>query len=336
MAETGAVELDELADNAVLAQTLGDGQHQVGRGDAFLQLARQLEANDIRDQHRRGLAKHRGLGLDAADAPAHHAEAIDHRRVRVGAEERVGIGEHLAIDGLAAHDAGEVLDVHLMDDAGARRHDAEVRERVLAPAQELVALAVTLVLEVDVECEAVALAEVVHLHGVVDDQLDGLQRIDPGRVAAKLDDAVTHGGKVDDRRHAGEILEQDPGGHERDLALGAALDVPARQRGDVLLLHERAVFLAEQVLQQDAQRVRQRRHPGEPGRLEGRQAEVVHGLASDRESAPCLEGIGHTVAIVSKAGAGYLRTAAAYSWRRASNWSTTTITTTTRPTIRRS
>ena len=37
--EAGAVELDELADHALLAQHLGDGQHQVGRGDAFAQLA---------------------------------------------------------------------------------------------------------------------------------------------------------------------------------------------------------------------------------------------------------------------------------------------------------
>ena len=183
-----------------------------------------------------------------------------------------------------------------MDDARARRHDAEVRERVLAPAQELVALAVALVLEIDVEREAVALAEMVDLHRVVDDQFHGLQRVHAGRVASQLDHAVTHGGEVDDRRHAREVLEQDAGGHERNLALGAALDVPPGKGRDVLLLDERAVFLAQQVLQQDAQRVRQRRHPGEPGRLEGRQAVVVHGLASDRESAPRLEGVGHTAA----------------------------------------
>ena len=50
---------------------------------------------------------------------------------------------------------GEVLDVDLVHDAGARRHDLEVVERALAPAQELVALAVALVLEVDVALEGV-------------------------------------------------------------------------------------------------------------------------------------------------------------------------------------
>ena len=56
------------------------------------QLARQPEADDLRDQHRDRLAEHRRLGLDAADAPAEHAEAVDHRRVRVGADQRVRIG----------------------------------------------------------------------------------------------------------------------------------------------------------------------------------------------------------------------------------------------------
>ena len=38
--QPGAVELDELADHAVLAQHLGDGQHEVGRGRSLLELAR--------------------------------------------------------------------------------------------------------------------------------------------------------------------------------------------------------------------------------------------------------------------------------------------------------
>jgi hypothetical protein len=86
-----AVELDELADDAVLAQHLGDREHDVGRGDAGGDRAGELEADDLRDEHRDGLAEHRGLGLDAADAPAEHAEAVDHRGVRVGADARVGV-----------------------------------------------------------------------------------------------------------------------------------------------------------------------------------------------------------------------------------------------------
>ena len=91
--EALAVELDELADDAALAQHLRDRQHEVGRGRALGQHAAQLEADDLRDQHRHRLAEHRRLGLDPADAPAEHAEAVDHRRVRVGPDERVGVRE---------------------------------------------------------------------------------------------------------------------------------------------------------------------------------------------------------------------------------------------------
>ena len=93
LSRPGAEELDELADHALLAQHLRDGQHEVGGGDAFRQLAGQLEADDLGDQHRDRLAEHRGLGLDAADAPAEHGEAVDHGGVAVGADQRVGIGD---------------------------------------------------------------------------------------------------------------------------------------------------------------------------------------------------------------------------------------------------
>ena len=54
-----------------------------------LQLAGQLEADHLGDQHGDRLAEHGGLGLDAADAPAEHGEAVDHGGVAVGADQRV-------------------------------------------------------------------------------------------------------------------------------------------------------------------------------------------------------------------------------------------------------
>ena len=84
-AHTFAVELDELADHAELAEHLGDGEHDVGSRCASRDLAAQLEADDLGDEHRDRLPEHRRLGLDAADAPAQDTEAVDHRGVRVGA-----------------------------------------------------------------------------------------------------------------------------------------------------------------------------------------------------------------------------------------------------------
>ena len=182
-----AVELDELADDLVLAQHLRDREHEVGRGRALGQLAVELEADDARDQHRDRLAEHRGLGLDAADAPAQHAQAVDHRRVRVGAHERVRVQDPVLLE----HGAREVLEVDLVDDAGLRRDDHEALEGRLAPAQELVALLVALVLALGVEAQRLTRAEGVDLDRVVDDQLGRDQRVDllrdrrPGRTSRR-------------------------------------------------------------------------------------------------------------------------------------------------------
>ena len=66
----GAVELDELIDDAVLAQDLRDGEHQVGGRDAGLQLAGQLEADDFRQQHVERLAEHHALRLRCRRRPS--------------------------------------------------------------------------------------------------------------------------------------------------------------------------------------------------------------------------------------------------------------------------
>ena len=229
---------------------LGHGQHEVGRGRALGQRAGQLEADDLRHEHRERLAEHRRLRLDPADAPAEHAEAVHHRRVRVGADERVG--ERLAV-ALLDH-AREELEVDLVDDARPRRHDLEVAEALLAPAQEGVALAVPLELELDVPREGAARAEDVDLHRVVDHELDRDQRVDLLRVAAEVGHRVPHRREIDDGRDAGEVLEQDAGRREGDLAARLVRRDPARDRFDVV-----RVAVPEHVLEQDPERVREAR-----------------------------------------------------------------------------
>ena len=51
------------------------------RGRAGGELAEELEADDLRDEHGDGLAEHRGLGLDAADAFERNVE-IEYQRNR--------------------------------------------------------------------------------------------------------------------------------------------------------------------------------------------------------------------------------------------------------------
>ena len=76
-----AVEFDKLADDAFLAQHFGYGQHEVGCRGAFADLACQLEANDLWNQHGDWLIEHRGFGFDTANAPAEHTQRVDHRRM---------------------------------------------------------------------------------------------------------------------------------------------------------------------------------------------------------------------------------------------------------------
>jgi hypothetical protein len=122
--------------------------------------------------------------------------------VRVGADQRVR--ERLAVAGL--DDAAEVLEVDLVDDAGVRRDDLEVVERTLAPAQERIALPVALELELGVAQPRDRCRILVYLDGVVDHELRRQLRVDAGGVAAEVLHRVPHGGEVDDRGHAGEVL----------------------------------------------------------------------------------------------------------------------------------
>src|SRR4029077_16448337 len=78
-----AEELDELADDLLLAQQLGYGEHQVGGRAALAQAPLEVHADYVRGQEVDRLPQHPGLSLDAADTPAHYTDAVDHRRVRV-------------------------------------------------------------------------------------------------------------------------------------------------------------------------------------------------------------------------------------------------------------
>ena len=143
--------------------------------------AGEVYAHDFRREEIDRLAEHAGLRLDAADAPADDAEAVDHGGVRVGADERIRVVNAVFLQ----HALREVLQIHLVHDANARRYYAESFEGLLAPFQELVALAVALEFQLHVALQRIARAEEIDLHGVVHHQIDRHQRLDDPRVAAE-------------------------------------------------------------------------------------------------------------------------------------------------------
>ena len=174
-----------------------------------------------------------------------------------------------------------------MDDAGFGWDDLQVVERLLSPAEERVALVVPLVLAVGVDAHRHPVREGVHLDGVVDHELCRELWIRLRRVAAEVVHRVAHGGEVDDRGHAGEVLVDHAGRREGDLPRRIVLRDPLRDRLDVLLGRG-----AEDVLEQDLQRVRQPLDV--EALLERRQPEDLVALSPDVERRASSESVpGH-------------------------------------------
>ena len=254
-----AEELDELADHAGLAQAFGDEQHQVGGGGAFGQAALELDADHVGRQEIERLPEHAGLGLDAADA-----QRVDHGGVRIGADQRVGVGDAVLPD----HAAGQVFEVDLVHDADARRHHAEGVEGLHAPLDEAVALQVALEFDAHVQIERVFDVVVVDLHRVVDHQVDRHQRLDDLRIAALLLGHAAHGGQVAQQRYAGEVLQDDARDDERNLAGALGRRLPAGEFAHVLLGDAAAIAVAQQGFEHDAQGNGEPRNLAQSGRFE--------------------------------------------------------------------
>ena len=176
--ETTPVELNKLSDDPVLAKHLDDGQDQVRGCGARGELASKLEAHHVGNQHGDRLTQQARLGLNSAHTPAHDSQSVNHRGMRIRSNERVGIRQVIA----RKHDRGEVFQIHLVDDPRARGDDAEALKSALAPAQELVALRVSLELDLRVQIQRVARTEVIDLNRVIDHQIGGTERIDARRV----------------------------------------------------------------------------------------------------------------------------------------------------------
>src|SRR5205814_6782049 len=116
-----AEKLDEFVYDIGFAHQLGDGEDEVGGGDAAAQPTLQVHADHVGGEEVSRLAEHAGLGFDSAHAPGDHADGVDHGRVAVGADQGVGVVEAV----LRVNASREVFEVDLVHDADARRHDAE-------------------------------------------------------------------------------------------------------------------------------------------------------------------------------------------------------------------
>ena len=245
-----------------LAQHLRERQRHVHGRHALGQVARQLHADDAGHERRDGLAERGRLRLDAAHAPAEHADAVGRGRMGISAHQRVEIHHRCAVGarkaGRRLHDhAGELLDVQLMADALSRWHDAHVLEGFLGPFQKVVALAVALELQLHVLIHAAVAAGRIGDDRVIDDQIARHLGVDLLRVAAQIGAGLAHDGEIDEHRHTREVLEQHARRRELHFLARFACQASSHDAiGHSLGLRLRAPA-AQGIFQQHCQRERQ-------------------------------------------------------------------------------
>ena len=93
----------------------------------------------------------------------------------IGADQRVGVKRRRpGAVFVNEHDARQVLQVHLVHDAGVGRHHLEIPKGILAPAQKDIPFFVPAKLQLGVALERLGGAEVIDLHRVIDHQFRGL------------------------------------------------------------------------------------------------------------------------------------------------------------------
>ena len=171
-----------------------------------------------------------------------------------------------------------------MDDAGRWRDHPEVVKRLLAPAQELVAFAVALEFALGVERIGRQRAEAIHLHRMVDDQIDLGDRVDAPGIAAQPVHGRAQRGKIGDRRQARVVLQQHPRRHERQFTRARLRGLPPHEVADVLCRSARVAAPPQDGLEDHLEGIGQTRYGADAFLFQP--VETVH----DRASAPGLEG----------------------------------------------
>ena len=144
----------------------------------------------------------------------------------------------------------------------------------------------------DVLGEGALAAEIVDHHGVVDDEIDGRERIDLLGVAAEVAHGRAHGREVDDRGHAGEILHQHAGRAIGDLAIRAAVLQPGGHGLDVIdLLTVRPSSWRSRFSNSTLSETGQARQIAQAGLLGGGEAVIVVGTRAHFQAAAGLQAV---------------------------------------------
>src|SRR5207247_8023888 len=154
----------------------------------------------------------------------------------------------------------EIFQIHLVNDADPWRNELERFERLLSPFQKLIALAVALEFHFQIELKGSRRTEEIHLHRVIDHQIDRHEWLNDFGVAAESLDCAAHRGQIDNQRHAGEILENDTCHDEWNFFVRRLLRVPVCQRFYIFAPDFLAVTIAQYRFEHDPNAHRQPRN----------------------------------------------------------------------------
>lgn len=291
--DSGAEELDEGACHVAGAQALRDGEREIGRAHALAQPVRQAHADDVGDPHHHRHAEHHALGLEPANAPSQHTDAVDHRRVAVGADQRVRQRPEPAVDDARRDNGRELFKVDRVHDAGARRMHAHAVQRLRRPFQEAIALAIALIFALQIDPHGIWRGREIDPEGVIDRDVDRQDRAESLGVASRRCNSIAHRRDIDERRGAGRVVHQHAARLKGDLCLRCPASEPYAKVGQGLIALLLTLGLAQHVLCDDAQHMRQSREhvaqlgpqvgddiaaAGETHRSKGRRCKWAHAV----------------------------------------------------------
>jgi hypothetical protein len=172
---------------------------------------------------------------------------------------------------LHKHALGEIFQIDLMDDADAGRHDLERVERLHAPFEKLVALAIAPEFHLQIFLHRIHAAGKIHLHRMVHHQVHRHERLDDFRIFAQPLNGGAHRRQVHQQRHAGKILQHDARNDKWNFFRAGADGLPIRQRADGRFAHAFAIAIAEHRLEHEADGDGQFGNRPDPGLFQRRQ-----------------------------------------------------------------
>ncbi len=251
----GTIEFHKLANDFRFAKHFRHAQHEIGRRDTCCQFAAEVNPHHFRHQERYWLTEHARFCLNAPHAPTHDAEAVDHGRMRVGANKGIGIKHAIFFQDALR----QILEVHLVNNANAGRYHFESIEGLLTPFQELIAFAVAMELEVEIARERITRAGIVDLHTVIDYQIHGNKGLDHLRIFAHTIYSRAHRSEVHEQRNPGKVLQHDAGDNKRDFIIARIFGLIIRKIRDVLVCDFQPIMIAQQAFKHDTNGDRQAR-----------------------------------------------------------------------------